>query len=171
MFRLKHIPPAEASGPVAEAYAMFPQGMEPPLPMQMYSASPGLMEAMGDYMKYFMNHQRLSFPLLALIRYLAATYAGHAWCEKFNGGLLKKAGMSEEDLAAVIEDPGRAPIEDNEKALLAFVIKTVKDPAGVTGQDIDRLRELGWHDSDILDATQMGANMLAARIMNVAFMA
>jgi alkylhydroperoxidase family enzyme len=79
--------------------------------------------------------------------------------------------MSKEDLAAVIEDPGRAPIKDNERALLAFVIKTVKDPAGVTGQDIDRLRELGWHDSDILDATQMGANMLAARIMNVAFMA
>ncbi len=170
MFRLSHVPREEATGTVAQAYDLFPEGVPVPVPLMMYSASPGIMEATSGILQYYMGHKALSFPLQALIRYLVSCHAGHNWCEQFNGALLKRAGMTDEDLTAVQKDPGAAPIEDNERAMLNFVLKAVKEPESVSREDIADLKALGWQDSDILDATQLGANMIAGRIMNTAFM-
>jgi hypothetical protein len=169
MFRLSHIPPEEATGKVAEVYGMFPEGVPVPTPLQMFSASPGLLAAQGGAMQYLSGHKELSFHLLALIRFLSACHSNYGFCKKFNGDLLRQSGMSDEDLAAIQEDPGKAPIEDNEKTLLAFVQKAVKDPDSVTDQDIDLLRKEGWSDANIFDATALGAMMVAGRILNTAF--
>ena len=37
-------------------------------------------------------------------------------------------GMTEEDIEAIEKDPSKAPLEDNERAMLAFVIKAIKAP-------------------------------------------
>jgi hypothetical protein len=169
MFRLSHVPPEEATGAIARAYGMFPEGVPVPKPLIMYSASPGMMDAMSGIIQYYMGHKTLSFPLQALIRYLVSCHANYSWCEQFNGALLKQAGMTDDDLSAVQKDPGLAPIEDNEKAMLSFVLKVIKEPESVTRHDIEDLKAQGWQDPDILDAAQLGANMTANRIMNTAF--
>lgn len=169
MFRLNHIPPEEATGDVKEVYGIFPEGVPVPIPLQMFSASPGLLKAQGGVMKYMIGHKELSFHLLALIRFLSACHSNYGFCTEFNGALLKQAGMTDEDLAEIQKDPGKAPIEDNEKALLAFVQKAVKDADSVTDEDVQALKDMGWSDANIFDAAYLGATMVAGRILNTVF--
>jgi hypothetical protein len=170
MFRLSHVSPDQASGQVAEVYNLFPAGVPKPLPLQMYSASPGLMSAQGEVIKHYLSHQNISFHLLALIRFLVSCHEKYEFCTKFNGEILKQSGMSGEDLAAIQKDPTKAPIEDNERALLAFVMKAVKEPGSVNDEDISALKDMGWPESDIFDAVFLGTTMVANRILTTVFM-
>jgi hypothetical protein len=53
--------------------------------------------------------------------------------------------------------------------MVAFVMKSVKTPDAVEKEDIDQLHELGWVDSDILDALAHGTNMIGSSILMKAF--
>ena len=50
------------------------------------------------------------------------------------------------------KDPSQAPLEDNERVMLAFVIKAIKTPDAVTQEDVNQLHGTGWADRDILIA-------------------
>ena len=135
--------------------------MPVPLPLIMMSTSPQLAKWQGDLLKYYMGQETLSFPLLTSIRYLTAKEHGHPFCTNFNAGMLQAMGLTPEALAEVEKDPTNAPLEDNEKALLAFVIKAIDNPSEVSDADIEGLRSQGWSDQAIFDALFHGASMLA----------
>lgn len=78
-------------------------------------------------------------------------------------------GMTEEDIKELEKDPSQAPLEDNERAMLAFVIKAINTPDAVTQEDVDQLHEMGWADRDILDALAHGANMIGSSILMKTF--
>ena len=67
------------------------------------------------------------------------------------------------------EDPSQASLEDKDKRLLLFVLKSIQTPEAVTQDDVDALRDLGWSDTDIFDAVAHGTNMIGASIMMKAF--
>jgi hypothetical protein len=48
-------------------------------------------------------------------------------------------------------------------------MKAVKTPDAVEQPDVDKLREQGWTDSDILDALAHGTNMIASSILMKTF--
>ena len=169
MFLLNCVKPEEATGKIAEIYGTFPKAVGVPEPLQLMSATPGLLEIQVNVIKYFMGHPNLTFPLLASIRYLSAVHFNYDYCIGFNGKILQAAGATDADLEAMKKDPMNAPLEDKEKSMLAFVIKALKDPKSVEKADIDTLRDLGWTDSDIFDALAHGANMSAAGIIYNAF--
>ena len=77
--------------------------------------------------------------------------------------------MTEEDIKELEKDPSQAPLEDNERAMLTFVIKAIKAADAVTQQDVDQLREMGWADGDILDALEHGTNMIGSSILMKTF--
>ena len=66
-------------------------------------------------------------------------------------------------------DPSQALLEENERAMLAFVVKTIKTPASVTTGEIQRLREFGWEDSEMVDALTQGVSMIDHSIMMQVF--
>jgi alkylhydroperoxidase family enzyme len=78
-------------------------------------------------------------------------------------------GMTEEDIEKMVADPSLAPLEDKDRALLSFVTEAIKDPDAVGQEDMDHLRDLGWADSDILEAMAHGANMVASGILMKTF--
>ena len=78
-------------------------------------------------------------------------------------------GMSEDDIQKVVEDPLQAPLEDKDRAMLAFVMKAIKTPDAVAEEDMTQLRDLGWTDTDILDALTHGTNMIGSSILMKAF--
>ncbi len=167
MFRLKTQDPREATGAVADTYALFPPQIGVPGPLIMMSASPELVGRQAEFFKYFRAHPRLSFKLQALLRYLMAAEAGYGFCVGFNGNMLKMTGLSDVDLEAVQDDPSLAPLAENEKALLSFVVKALRQPDQVSDDQVRALRDLGWADPDIFDAMWIGANMLGmARLFN-----
>ena len=170
MFLLNHAAPQNASGRIKEIYDLFPPAMGPPLPLQLISASPGFMLSQFEIMKYFTGHERLSFHLLAAIRYMAADACDYDYCIAFNRNLLIASGASEIEVSAILKDPDNAPLEEREKALLKFVSKAIRTPERVGREDIEALHALGWSDPDIIDAVAHGAFMRGHATLMQAFM-
>jgi uncharacterized peroxidase-related enzyme len=54
---------------------------------------------------------------------------------------------------AIIKNYEEAPISDEERALLDFVVKLTRKPSNRTEKDVELLRKAGWSDGGILDAT------------------
>ena len=77
--------------------------------------------------------------------------------------------MTEDDIKKIEKDPSQAPLEDNERVMLAFVMKAIKTPDAVTQEDVNQLHGMGWTDRDILDALAHGANMIASSILMKTF--
>lgn len=167
---IKVVPPEKAEGKVKQGYDLFAQMGTVPAPFQMYSASPELVGARTQLFSYYMQHPNLSMGLLALIRMLVAEELQYYYCISLNRELLKAVGIMDEDAAAkVLADPANAPLGDKDKAMLLFVLKAVKTPDEVVAEDTQKLRDLGWGDRDILDATAHGAGMVSDGILFKAF--
>ncbi len=161
MFLLKHISPEQAEGVMAEVYGMFPPGVPVPDPLQIMSASPGLAKCQSGIIRYFMEHDTLDFAFFACLRFILSCEIGYTYCREFNAQLLKRAGgMSDEQLEAMRVDPGTAPLDKAQRALLRFALKAVRTPAEVTAAEVEALRDLGFNDRDIFDAAYHGASML-----------
>ena len=170
MYLLDHVKPEEAEGKVKDAYSIFPEGMPTPEPLVMMSVSPEIVSQSSGVIRYFMTHEKLDMGLLATIRYLVASEFNHPFCINMNSGILKMAGgLSDEDLEALKADPQNAPVDDSQKALIAFVMKAVKTPEAVQKSDIEALNAMGWSDKDIFEATYHATNMVASSILYKSF--
>jgi alkylhydroperoxidase family enzyme len=164
------VSPEKAQGTIKEAYDMFMENIGLiPKPMEMMSASPALFELQLRRITYLRQHPKLSFPLLAHIRYLVARNLDYPYCTDFNKMILKKQGLSDEDLRRMEADPSQSLLEADESAMLAFVVKAVRTPGEVTPEEIARLRELGYADRDIMDALAQGVSMIDHAIMMQVF--
>ena len=148
MFLVNTVERDKAEGIVAQAYNAIPPQIDIPVPMQLLSTSPGLMEREIGVIGYFRGHPRLSPPLLASIRYVASQKYGYAPCAVFNAQLLRAQGMSEDQIASLSCKPSETPLDETEAALLSFVTKAVDDPASVTRADVEALTAMGWQESD-----------------------
>ena len=78
-------------------------------------------------------------------------------------------GLTDEDIEKMEKDPLQAPLDDKDRAMVAFVMKAVKSPDAVEKQDMDQLHDMGWTDGDILDALSHGTNMIASSILMKTF--
>jgi len=56
-------------------------------------------------------------------------------------------------IAALQEDYTRAPISDQNRVMLDYVVKLTKDATKVSPQDHERLRAVGFDDKGILQIT------------------
>lgn len=170
MPRIKTVTPDQAQGVIKEGYEMFMSNMGTiPKPMEMMSVSPKLFESQLSRIHYFSTHPNLSFALLAHIRYLVAHHLDYSFCMDFNRALLKKAGVDDENIAQIEQDPSKSMLEANENDMLAFVIKSVKAPASVTDKDVQSLKDAGWTDTDMVDALAQGVSMIDHAIMMQVF--
>lgn len=170
MALIETVPPEKAQSVVKEAYDMFMKNFGLiPKPMEMLSVSPTLFELMLKRIQYLSSHPTLSFPLLAHIRYIVAHNLDYKFCMDFNRHILKKQGLSEEDIRNMVSDPSKSLLEEKEKTLLEFVIRAVRSPASITEQDMANLKDWGWEDRDIVDALGQGVSMIDHSIMMQVF--
>jgi hypothetical protein len=164
------VSPDKAKGSIKEAYEMFMKNMGMiPRPLEMLSVSPALFDIQLQRIRYFSKHPKLSFPLLAHIRYLVAHNLNYSFCMDFNKHMLKKQGISDEDIHKMEADPSQSLLEENESAMLAFVVKAIKNPGSATAEDVKKLKDLGWEDKDMVDALSQGVSMIDHAIMMQVF--
>lgn len=160
----------KAEGETKKIYDMMLQYVGVvPSPLQLASASPGILNLHWESIKYFSQHPTLGFALLSTIRFLVAQHLNYAFCTDFNKNILKKQGLSDEDIKEMIKDPRKAPLEDKEQSLLGFVMKAIKAPDTVEQQDMDQLHDMGWTDRDIIDALAHGTTMVGSSILMKTF--
>jgi alkylhydroperoxidase family enzyme len=73
--------------------------------------------------------------------------------------------LTPEQIAAFREDPSQAQLPEAERELVRFVVRSIREPEEITAADVQRLRDLGWSDSDLFDATFQGAFMLTSGVL------
>jgi alkylhydroperoxidase/carboxymuconolactone decarboxylase family protein YurZ len=170
MALIQTVDPEKAEGEVKEIYDALKAniGMVPS-PMELASASPWMMKGMWQSIQYFTQHPNLGFGVLSTIRYLVAEEYDYAFCINFNKNFLKMQGMTDEDIEKTSRDPSQAPLDDKDRALVAFVMDAIKKPNDATQADVDGLHDLGWTDNDILDAMSHAASMVSASILMKTF--
>jgi len=56
---------------------------------------------------------------------------------------------------AIVRDWRSAPLPAPERALCAYAERLTRQPAAMSGQDVQALRDAGWSDEAIHDATQI----------------
>ena len=83
--------------------------------------------------------------------------------------MLMQAGVTPEEIEATKADPSKAPLEEKELAMLNFVVKVIRDSNSTTADDMENLRNLGWTDKDILDATWNATSQVASDMIFNAF--
>ena len=162
---LSIVEPDAATGRLKEIYDFFPPELGVPKILQLYSASPELLERQLGVIRYFREHPRLSPGFSAALRYAVAVKAGHAACETFNHKLLLRMGLEEQEVRQLTQEAAQKALEPNEQVLLDFVLRAVDAPASVTGADIVAVKDHGYLESDILDAMVMAGNMISSSVV------
>jgi alkylhydroperoxidase family enzyme len=170
MALIQTIEPEKAEGRAKEIYDFMQENAGViPAPLQLASASPWLLDMYWQSIQHFSQHPNLGFALLSSIRYLVAQQYDYAFCTGFNRNMLKMQGLSDEDIEKMENDPLQAPLDDKDRAMVAFVMKAIQTPDAVEKQDVDELHNLGWTDNDIMDALAHGTNMIGSSILMKTF--
>ena len=166
------ISPENATGELAEIYTKI-KTMRGQVShsAQLFSISPELLKQQMSFIEYYMvNQKALSMPLLAAIRMLISDKNNCSYCVDWNASILiNMLGWTPKEVEAMRANPNDAKLDEKEKAMLLFVLKAVRTPHDVTKEDVDALRKKGYHDNEILDATNHGARMLAVDVIFDAF--
>lgn len=132
--------------PYAEMFGQAPDAL------RLLGVSPPILENYSRNIGYFMEHPRLSMPLLAMIRYLVSSDGRCRYCIDFNAAMLIGGGIDADTLERARDDMEALPFEPRERALLTHVIAEVRRPGALTGEAVAELRAHGWSDRDLFDA-------------------
>lgn len=164
---LQTVKPEAASGEVAAIYAQIREAWgQVPTAMQVFSSNPFLLKQQWEYYGSIMQHPTLSMPLTTCIRMLVSQEGHCGYCIDMNAGMLiNMAGWTPEQVAATRADYKTSPLTDKEKNLLGLVLKSTRDSNMVNASDLQAARNVGWSDSEILDAVNHGARMVASDIL------
>jgi AhpD family alkylhydroperoxidase len=151
----------DASGRVAEIYNTMMETMGfIPAAFKVFSPSEYVLDKQFANLGYFMRHKTLGGKLLAFIRLLVSETEQCSYCVSMNSGILLQYGVLPDMLTEIKLDPSKAPLEENELAMLLFVLHVVRDSNSIQQTDVDKLKSLGWSDSDIMDATYHGTTQV-----------
>lgn len=151
----------QATGKVAEIYETMINTMGfIPNAFKVFSPSEHVLNQQFSNLGFFMRHKTLGGKLLAFVRLMVSEQEQCAYCVGMNSGILLQYGVLPETLAGIRKDPASAPLEENELAMLLFVLSVVKDSNAIAQTDVDKLRNLGWTDTDILEATYHAATQV-----------
>jgi alkylhydroperoxidase family enzyme len=134
-------------------------GLVPPS-LNLLSTNPALQSLQAILISYYREASNLSSRLQGLIRYLTAVALEVEPYIQFTARALAVHGMTEEQIAALRVNPAAAPLDEREGWLLALVIKAVRTPETFSEGHVAKLRDLGWTDTDILDALYLSFTMV-----------
>jgi uncharacterized peroxidase-related enzyme len=156
MTYIETISDSEATGPVAALYdADREQYGHIRNLTRALSSAPDICAAwlaLNNSIKARMDLRRYELVTLAAARRLRSTYCAHA-----HGSILLEQFLDAEALRAVVADHRNADLEAVDVAIMDYAEKIVDDATSVTQADIERLREHGLSDSDILDVASAAA--------------
>ena len=153
----------QATGRTAEIYETMINTMGfIPNAFKVFSPSEYLLDKQFSNLGYYMRHKTIGAKLFGFIRLLVSEQEQCAYCIGMNSHILLQYGVLPETLDGIKKDPSTAPLDEKELALLLFVLKVVKDSLSIAQEDIDKLRNLGWSDQEILEATYHGTNQVGS---------
>lgn len=132
--------------------------------MMMHSLRPHTMEGHMAIYKYVLHHSNNTIPkwFLETLGVWVSSLNDCAYCvEHHFAGLCRLLEDDEKakGIKAAIEvrEIDRAPLTEAEKEAMRYAESLTKDPASLTEESINRLREVGYSDGEILEINQVSA--------------
>jgi uncharacterized peroxidase-related enzyme len=160
MVWIRTIPPDEADGRLAEAYAWQARSLGAPTTFtQLGSLEPELVHAR---LALYRASERTSSNLTArqknLISHVVSSANSTPHCTSRSAIKLRELGFSAEEIQAIESQhfDGLAP---GEAAVARYALKLTRHPGSIMEQDIDALRAAGLSDHDIVDANNQTAHL------------
>jgi uncharacterized peroxidase-related enzyme len=153
---IETIPEAEATGAVAEMYE---------LDRRVFSDLPNFTQAFSLRPEVYAAWRHLNTTIKAsmdLRRYELATVAaarrlGSSYCMLAHGSILMDKFLEPDAVRALADDFRAAELEPADLAVMELADKVAQDATSVTQADVDRLRDLGLTDREILDVVVAAA--------------
>jgi uncharacterized peroxidase-related enzyme len=153
---IETVPEVDAAGAVAEMYEADGNafGFLPNF-TRAFSLRPEVYAAwrqLNGAIKATMDLRRYELATLAAARRLRSSY-----CSLAHGTVLADKFLEPEAVSAAVRDYSTAGLDPAEVAVMDLADKVASDATSVGQEDIDRLREFGLSDAEILDVVLAAA--------------
>jgi len=137
-----------------------------PVVLQQYSLNPKLLKAQWDLYAALGENKNFDPKMMTMMRMLVSDKHDCEYCVGLNKGmLLNMFKMPMDDIKALTLDPSTAKLDEKQKTMLLFMIKSANTPLETTASEITALQKLGWSDKDIFEGVKSAANMVSGAIV------
>jgi uncharacterized peroxidase-related enzyme len=156
MSHIRTVPPAEATGEVA---AMYRRDVDHQGYVANYTKAFSLRPAVMDGWRELNGAVRGGMDLRTyeLATLAAAQALRSKYCSVAHAKVLVEKFHSPDEVAAIATGSGAAPVDERDRAVMAFAAQVVRDAAAISATDVERLREHGLSDQEIFDVTAAAA--------------
>ena len=79
------------------------------------------------------------------------------YCAATHTGVLEAMGVPEDVIMGCAKDPSTAKIPPPHREIIQFALKAARDPNSVAEEDLNRLRDVGMGDAEIVEAGMLAA--------------
>ncbi|HKZ62991.1 MAG TPA: peroxidase-related enzyme [Thermoplasmata archaeon] len=144
-----------AEGPLGEAYREIAEKRGSVANVfRIESLNPSVMRSHLDfYMKIMYGKSGLSRREREMIAVVVSSTNGCTYCTTHHTEALTVHLKGEADPEAIRRDFRTASITAKERIMLGYAVKLTRLPDGVTDADVQKLRDAGLTDADVLDVT------------------
>jgi uncharacterized peroxidase-related enzyme len=153
--RIAIVQETEATGEVAELYERLRQGFGTPFVPDVFklaSLRPDFLRVLTEGWEAMFLTGTLPRPVKEMIATLVSRINSCQFCTRAHGLLLRSVGGTSEAVAAAesgnVDD---LPVEERYRPLLALAVKVTEHAYRVTDDDIQKLRDGGLTDDEILE--------------------
>jgi len=155
-----------ATGDVKAVYDEMLEGWGVvPEPIKAFSHNPKLLRNSWEMYKIEAQNENFLPKMTAMMRMLIAESHACEFCIGFNKGMLMNFfEVSEDEIQALQKDPSTAKLDDKQKAMLLFMLKSTSAPHEVNKDDIEALKKLGWSEKDIMEGANQATHMVATSL-------
>ncbi len=145
--------PRQASGETADIFREIASafGMVPNL-FRTAAHHPPLLRANWNKVQAVMMEGDLSRKVKETIAVLVSKDNGCDYCVVAHSAALRAIGLSREEIAGIIENPGKGDFTPKEKALIHLARQANLAPRRIAEEQFQTLRELGVPDAEIVEA-------------------
>ena len=103
--------------------------------------------------KYLLDETTLSYDIKEAIALLISKENGCKMCVDVHKSIAKMLGLTDERIEEILKGVDAINSDEKEKALLNFCIKaSKKDNYKILKDEIDALKEMGWSDTQVIEA-------------------
>lgn len=150
---IEAIPEEEAAGKIKDLYEASQENAGYiPNYLRLFSHRPEVYEAWDALLKSIRKHLRLR--RYELVTLAAAKELDCTYCMLAHGSVFLNSGeVDEAQLIAIAQDYHNAQLAPDEVAIMDYVQKVIAHASTVTQADVDKLKQFGLSDEDILDIT------------------
>ena len=108
--------------------------------------------ALNGAVKAHMAQRRFELATIAAARQYRSTYCMAAHCK-----FLRDACGDESTMLAIAADPTGAGLDATDRAVMEFAAQVARDASAITAADVQRLRDHGLSDADVVDVVLAAA--------------